>query len=217
MNVTIIGYHGTDRKSAKDILEENKFDKSENEDDWLGSGVYFYTKLDNVILLNIRRYINQYKKYPEYKDLSKERKIIISEIQCDEEEILDLNEIENLRKFLGLWKMFYDKVENNKYYKKLKIKDCYIINWLFDHTEYFEGCKVIKNIFQLDLKFNRKILDIFYNKTRIGYTLHQQYICVIDTGCISSIQLFNKNYQEEYEYIKDLTNNILMIGDEDEI
>ena len=157
MNVTIIGYHGTDRKSAKDILEENKFDKSENEDDWLGSGVYFYTKLDNVILLNIRRYINQYKKYPEYKDLSKERKIIISEIQCDE-------------------------VKNNKYYKKLKIKDCYIINWLFDHTEYFEGCKVIKNIFQLDLKFNRKILDIFYNKTRIGYTLHQQYICVIDTN-----------------------------------
>lgn len=211
--ITYIGYHGTDKHSANCILLKNEFNKSNNDDDWLGRGIYFYDNINDTILYNIRKYINTNKKYPEYKELSKERKILVCTIECNSDNIFDLNEIDNIRKFLGLWKMFYEKVKNNEKYKNLDYKDGYMINWLFDNTDYFKGCQVISNIFSLDLKFKRKINKIFNKKTRIGYTLQQKYICVVDDKCIKEINLFNKNYINEYTIIKDLTNNILSVGD----
>lgn len=214
--IKILGYHGTDKDSAKSILSQNAFDQSNNDDDWLGRGVYFYDNVQNSILYNIRQFINNYKIYPEYKDLSKERKILVAQIECDSEDVFDLNDIENIRKFIGLWKMFYERVKENQKYKSLKYKDGYMLNWLFDNTNYFDGCKIILNIFTLDLKFHRNIDEMFNNKTRIGYTLQQKFICVIDNDCIKSVSLYNKNYQGKYNTIKDLTNNILMVGDKNE-
>lgn len=214
--VIYTAFHGTDKESAKSILSQNSFTQSDNDDDWLGRGVYFYTNIDNAILYNIRQFINDYKLYPNYKELSKERKILLAQIECDSEDIFDLNDIENMGKFLGLWKIFYERVKENPKYKNVKYKDGYMINWLFDNTDYFDGCKVILNIFMLDLKFHRKINEIFNNKTRIGYMLQQEFICVVDNNCIRSVEIYNKNYQNEYNIIKDLTNNILMVGDKDE-
>jgi hypothetical protein len=40
---TVVGYHGTKRKTALKIVQgEQEFDPSENADDWLGHGVYFW-------------------------------------------------------------------------------------------------------------------------------------------------------------------------------
>jgi hypothetical protein len=40
---TIVGYHGTKRETARRIIQgEADFDPSENDDDWLGHGVYFW-------------------------------------------------------------------------------------------------------------------------------------------------------------------------------
>ncbi|MCI8699746.1 MAG: hypothetical protein HFJ47_00190 [Clostridia bacterium] len=217
-DTTIVGYHGTENQSANLILSNNKYNKSNNEDDWLGSGIYFYDNLENAILYNIRNYINKNKIYPKYVDLIEERVILVNVIKCKEDEIVDLNEFENLRKFLGLWKIFYDKVKNDEEYKKLKLKDGYMINWLYENTIYFKGCKIFKNVFNLDLRFKRNISKIFNKKTRIGYNLNQIFICVVDDSCIKSIRLYESDYEKEFEIIKDVTNNILMgMGEKSEI
>ncbi len=40
---TVIGYHGTMRSTALNIIQgEQDFDPSQNDDDWLGNGIYFW-------------------------------------------------------------------------------------------------------------------------------------------------------------------------------
>jgi len=39
---SVIAYHGTDRKTAERLVRGNPFATSDSEDDWLGTGVYFW-------------------------------------------------------------------------------------------------------------------------------------------------------------------------------
>ena len=197
-------YHGTKSEYANNILKKQKYYMSHNNDDWLGTGIYFYTRLEDAILYNIRKYKNEYKKYPEYENLIKNRKILVSKISYNKDEEIDLNDFENLSKFLMLWKTFIERIKKCEKYSKTRIKDGVVIDWLMHETNYFNGCKVIKNIFTLDLRFKRNILEIFNEKTRIGYQINQQYICVVDDSCIKQIK--------EYNIIRNFTNKILMKG-----
>lgn len=200
-----IGYHGTTKERAEKIIEEKKFDKSNNEDDWLGSGVYFYNNLDNAILYNIRKYKKKYRVFPKYEKLDKEYKILKSCIRCKDSEIIDFTKIDELYKFLWAWKQIHEKIKNNKLYQKLDFKDGYVINWLLNETDYFKGCKLLLNIFFLDLTSHKRINEIFRKKTRIGgYYFHQLYICVLDNSCIESIEYIDEKYEYKYDLIKNL-------------
>lgn len=203
-------FHGTTVEAASKILNKQKFDKSNNEDDWLGKGIYFYENLNNAILYNIRKYYNANKDYPTYYNLQYARKVLVIDVEYSDEDIVDFNEIENLQKLLGLWKMFYDRVKHNDEYKKLKYKDGYMINWLLENTDFFKGCKIFKNTFNLDLRFRRKINKIFNKKTRIGYDLNQIFWCIINDDCINNIYEYDEGFEDKYELIKDYTNNILL-------
>lgn len=210
-------FHGTTKESALKILKEKHFDKSCNDDDWLGTGIYFYDNFNNAILYNIRKHINETREYPTYKELSEKREILVTNIEYTDDEIVDFNEIENLQKLLGLWKLFYDKVKNYETYKKLKYKDGFMINWLLRETDYFAGCKILKNIFNLDLRFKRDINEIFNDKTRIGYNLNQVFLCVLDESCIKDFYICEENYENKFIIIKNFTNNILMGMNENEV
>lgn len=203
-------FHGTTVEAASEILNKQKFDKSNNEDDWLGKGIYFYENLNNAILYNIRKYYNTNKNYPTYDNLQYARKVLVIDVECSNEDIVDFNEIENLQKLLGLWKMFHDRVKHNNEYKTLKYKDGYMINWLLENTDFFAGCKIFKNTFNLDLRFRRKINKIFNKKTRIGYDLNQIFWCIINDDCINNIYEYDEGFEDKYELIKDYTNNILL-------
>lgn len=39
---TVVGFHGTTRETALRIVTEQQFKPSQNDDDWLGHGVYFW-------------------------------------------------------------------------------------------------------------------------------------------------------------------------------
>lgn len=39
---TVVGFHGTTRKTAERIVREGKFRPSQNDYDWLGHGIYFW-------------------------------------------------------------------------------------------------------------------------------------------------------------------------------
>lgn len=212
-NVTYIGYHGTPTDKAEQILLKYEFNKSNNEDDWLGSGIYFYDTLENAICYNIRKYYNKNSKVPKFEQLVKNYKILKTCIKCDEKEIVDFNTFEQLYKFLWAWAQIYEIVKDDDEYKKLKFKDGYILNWLINESDYFNGCKVFLNIFNLDLTYHKKVKSIYNKKTRIGgYCFHQLYICVLDKKCISNIELVSDEYEKEFDMINDITNNLLLEG-----
>ena len=48
----ITGYHGTTKERAKKIVEENKFNISNENDEWLGKGIYFYEKYSDYLIYN---------------------------------------------------------------------------------------------------------------------------------------------------------------------
>lgn len=203
--ITYIGYHGTTNENAKNIIALNEFNKSNNADDWLGSGVYFYETLDNALLYNIKKYKKHHKKVPQYKQLINEYSIIKCCIKCKKNEIIDFSEIDQIYKFLWAWLQIFERVKDDEEYKKLKFKDGYIINWLINNTPYFENCKVLLNIFCLDLTSYGKVKEIFSKKTRIGgYRFHQLYICVVDINCITDIKCVKKMYQNRYTAIDKL-------------
>jgi hypothetical protein len=39
---TIVGYHGTNKRTAADLVDGKPFGPSANDDDWLGHGIYFW-------------------------------------------------------------------------------------------------------------------------------------------------------------------------------
>lgn len=206
--VRFIGYHGTAKENAKNIIKKSHFNKSNNVDDWLGSGVYFYNTLDNAIMYNIKKYKKRHRKFPKYSELKEEYSILTSQISCKDDEIIDFGQIDELYKFLWAWLEVYDRIKDDERYKRLKFKDGYVINWLINETSYFDNCKLLINVFFLDLtNHNKNINKIFQNKTRIGgYKFSQLYICVLSDDIIQNIEYINKEYEDRYKVIKDLIN-----------
>lgn len=205
--VKFIGYHGTLKEKANNIINENQFNRSNNDDDWLGSGIYFYNTLDNAIMYNIKKYKKQHHKFPKYNELKEEYSILTSQISCKEDEIVDFGKLDELYKFLWAWLEIYDRVKDDEMYQRLKFKDGYIINWLINETPYFENCKLLINVFFLDLTKRKNINKVFRRKTRIGgYKFSQLYICVLSDEVIQNIEYANKEYEDRYKVIKDLIN-----------
>lgn len=46
----IAGYHGTSSESADNIIATNKFELSQGDKEWLGSGIYFYLNYEDAVL-----------------------------------------------------------------------------------------------------------------------------------------------------------------------
>lgn len=45
----VTGYHGTTKNNANKIVKENRFKISNNKDEWLGKGIYFYEKYSDAV------------------------------------------------------------------------------------------------------------------------------------------------------------------------
>ena len=47
--IELIGYHGTVKTSAEKILSSKEFIESNNDNEWLGHGIYFFADIENAI------------------------------------------------------------------------------------------------------------------------------------------------------------------------
>lgn len=47
--MVIVGFHGTTRKKAQRIIRDGEFEVSTGNKHWLGTGIYFYTELDEAL------------------------------------------------------------------------------------------------------------------------------------------------------------------------
>lgn len=134
----IIGYHGTDAKNEKNILENN-FKESTGSKQWLGNGVYFFIeKILNPPEIDAKNWaiVNAW-------DNSLKRNIYLNyvvlkaEIKINNEKFLDLDTKEGLEIFSITKKELYNKLKSSKK-KKLK-------NDLTD-SSIIEIIKIIRNI-----------------------------------------------------------------------
>ena len=199
-----IGYHGTTKMSAENILITQKIDDSTGEEEWLGKGKYFYDKYTNAIEYNMRKY-NQNKSISEpitYKNLTKNYTILETVIKCPEKDILNLDEIIILSKFIWAWEKIYNKVKDNQEFKELNYKDGYIIDYMLNEIPDCKYKIVMKTFDRITRNIKYKGKDnVVFDKTRIIYEIKQRYICVKDEDVIETIHENKKDYQREYDNI----------------
>ena len=203
----ITGYHGTIKEAAKNIIETQKIDNSIGDEEWLGRGKYFYDRYTNAIEYNMKKY-NENKNINElisYNNLIINYAILETTIKCAKEDILNLDEIIILSKFVWAWEKIYNKVKENPNFQKLKYRDGYIIDYMINEIP---GCKykvVVKTFDRITKEFkNRRKDNIVFDSTRIIYEIKQKYICVQDESVIKKIKENNKNFQKEYNAIERL-------------
>ena len=158
----IVAYHGTTRDAAKNIIKTRKMDDSVGTEEWLGRGKYFYDRYTNAIEYNMKKY-NENKNINElisYKNLILNYAILETVIKCAKEDILNLDEIIILSKFVWAWEKIYNKVKENPDFKKLKYRDGYIIDYMINEIP---GCNykiVVKTFDRITKGFLFHILNI---------------------------------------------------------
>lgn len=201
----ITGYHGTTNEAAMEILDNQDIKDSIKADEWLGKGKYFYDRYTNAIEYIIRKY-NENKdicKAISYKNLVNNYSILMADLKCRKEDILDLDEIITLSDFVWAWEKIYKIVKDNQEFKMLTFRDGYMIDYMINEVMNYKI--VIKTFDRLiKNKENRKIGNMFFDKTRIVYEIKQKYICVKDENCIKNIERFEDDFRKEYDSISGL-------------
>ena len=201
----ITGYHGTTNEAAMEILDNQDIKDSIKADEWLGKVKYFYDRYTNAIEYIIRKY-NENKdicKAISYKNLVNNYSILMADLKCRKEDILDLDEIITLSDFVWAWEKIYEIVKDNQEFKMLTFRDGYMIDYMINEVMNYKI--VIKTFDRLiKNKENRKIGNMVFDKTRIVYEIKQKYICVKDENCIKNIERFEDDFRKEYDSISGL-------------
>ena len=139
------------------------------------------------------------------KNLTKNYAILETVIKCPKKDILNLDEIIMLSKFIWAWEKIYNKVKDNQVFKKINYRDGFIIDYMLNELP---GCKykvVIKTFDRITRNIQYKGKEnIVFDKTRIIYEIKQRYICVKDKNVIGIIDENKNEYQKEYDDIRKL-------------
>lgn len=207
----IVGYHGTTKEAAENIILTQVINDSEGQEEWLGKGKYFYDRYTNAIEYNIRKY-NENRNINEpisYKNLTKNYSILETVIKCHKDDILDLDEIIILSRFVWAWENIYNKVKDKEEFKKLNYRDGFIIDYMLNEIPGFNYKIVMKTFDRITRNIQHKGQDnIVFDRTRIIYEIKQKYICVKDGSVIEIINENQNEYQNEYDKIKRLVKTV---------
>tara|TARA_R110002167_G_scaffold57840_8_gene163888 strand:- start:123579 stop:124145 length:567 start_codon:yes stop_codon:yes gene_type:complete len=156
MSFAITGYHGTSSDSVANILLEN-FRKSENDDEWLGFGVYFFIEgITDPIANAIEWARNQAydKGVYLYDDLS----VLESNIVCNRDAVLNVTETEGLKVFNALRETLIQK--NRKIFNSHNRNNRHDNKVLWNAiSEYLDLDAIIHNLYIKDCYQRRKRVD----------------------------------------------------------
>jgi len=131
-------YHGTSTEAARKILEEQRFLQSSKDEEWAGTGVYFFIDTDSYKELESKAYNNAEKWaifHKRYKDFC----VLQSEIEIDDASIFDLCNENHLEEFHRFREWLYseaakraliDGVKLESLYSLPKKLDCLTINFI---------------------------------------------------------------------------------------
>jgi len=189
--ITIEGYHGTERKNIELICANNFIVNQDlNNKLYLGSGVYFFIELSDALDWNIKEYKKRYNCIPIYEKMVEQYGIIKSIIIVREDEILDLDKKDALRKFELLISKCSGKLFSKEQYKNAKNKTAAIINMMYSRGE-IKRKVIIKTFFE---EIGAKYLYSFKKYPR-------RMLCVKNNDVIKENTSINETSKEEYDSI----------------
>lgn len=192
MNETIKGYHGTSKDNASLIIKDNfRINKDENNKLYLGTGVYFFYKIDDAVDWNIKLFEKEYSSVPKWQELIDNYSVVESEIYVDNRDILDLDQKENLYKLEMLIKKFEKKLESRQDYWTAKRKTSAIINYLYEIKE-------IKK---------KVVIRTFFEQIRIE-KFNELKLYPRKMFCVKDISIISKN-KEKLDIEESLFNSII--------
>lgn len=136
--INLIAYHGTSNEGEKGILHSKSFKVSENDDEWIGHGIYFFYK--DKAKEHSRDWATNVKNFKFYS-------IIEVQIYVDCDKILNLNE-EEMQELFHKYRLakiaeykkrgiFIDQMNGNN----AKILDCMTVNDIADKGQYQVVCQ----------------------------------------------------------------------------
>ncbi len=130
---TVFAYHGCDETAAERLLFGEKFKHSENSYDWLGSGIYFWEYGPNRAL----RWAENQKRRGKIKNPAVVGAIIALDRCFD---LLDTKFTADLGSAFEVWRTILEKQgaeppENTGPEKRLRRRDCAMINWYLGELE----------------------------------------------------------------------------------
>ena len=162
------GYHGTDIGSCEKIILTNKFIDSVDDEEWLGSGVYFFENDKKQAIY----YMSKAKKKSEYK-------VISCDIKSDN--LLDLLDISNYENFERFAVQLKDRYKKRKDGKQRVLMNGVILNFMHKVNPY----DVVRGVFDVP---RRTVAP------RTNIKPVQIQICVKNHDCISNIK--EESYEE---------------------
>lgn len=169
----ITGYHGTTRDNAEHILSTRKFYLSKGEEEWLGSGIYFYPNLNDAY------------------DWRESEVILHAVIKIKEDEYLDLDTKDGKEVYRNIINSLYNYTDEEMITKGINISNnniiknqCAVANVLWDT---FSEMKVIF------ASFHKERTQI---TTMIDARIERREFCVRDNDCIVSIQRIERSELE---------------------
>lgn len=178
--IELVGYHGTIKTNAEKILSSKNFIESNNDDEWLGHGIYFFADIENAI-----KWAN------ERASRYKESAIVLSvDIKCDADKYLDLDYKVNRDKVSLFMKDILEKRGKDlSFCKRDEEKRCISFNL------YKKMC----NIDVMGFSFFRKIKKgNSLDRDLLGLSsIPEKQICVSNHLCISNIKIVRGD-----EYVK---------------
>lgn len=161
MQIDLIGYHGTKAQDAEEIIR-NDFVSSKGSKEWLGDGVYFFTKgLSNTPESQAKEWAiaqawDNINKENTYKRVS----VLKADIEVEEDAFLDLTTSQGIEVIDYIIDQHQKKIEElNK--KRLNYIDGLIIN--FARNEKILPIEVVKGDFYIKfskeriLRINRRV------------------------------------------------------------
>lgn len=186
-------YHGTDNGSAEIIVKTQQMCPSIGEHQWLGDGCYFYCDKEYAFRWILIKYTENFKnKFTEdYSRIFDKYAIICAEININSNRLFSMDNIQHSMLFnKAKEELITNTVKKSIKYKKHKVIDGIVFNFLFNKMNYKESYDAVKAVFPI---------SHICNDSRLEF-LPEPQICVKNLSIISNIQKYSEKVVPE-EYI----------------
>lgn len=195
--IEIIGYHGTKKEIAIEIEKQQKFipGEDENNEDFLGKGIYFFTKNDHTILWNLKKAKDNGNIHLSYKRYVNEYSTVLANILISRKNLLDLEDIKDIVKYNKICKKFEKEFQDDEEFIDAEFKDRAIINYLYKKG-YMDGIFAVRKI------SGQQIRTKYLN---VAHYLEREIICVKNDKIINNIKIVKNVDINTYNNIKSIS------------
>jgi hypothetical protein len=187
-------YHGTNKKSANKIVREQLFipGKDEDNEDFLGKGIYFFGKNQHAVLWNLKIAKDKGKRNLSYKNYVLNYAVVGAKINLNRSNLLDLEDANDIAKYEKICKRFEKEFEEDEEFKRAKHKDRAIINYFYKNG-YMEGIYAIRKIMWQNINTSG---------INIAKQMQREIFCVKRGDIVSDIEIVENVEENTYKSIQ---------------